>query len=293
MWALIVDGSINRIYKVPTAFKHPTTGLQYPRNWITLATNSEKSDAGIIEVTFSGSHKDSDYYDNSESAPVYDASKGTVVITKSSTAKDLAALKIEKTREIEDSANSSMSSTDWYVTRKSEISTAIPAKVSAFRTACRLVCNSTKTAITNASDLDALIAVYTRADGISQSDPNTITVDGSSSSVVNTSNNTITSNGHGLSNDELLTYSSGVKTVDGSEVANDPITGLVDGEKYYVIGKTTNTFKLSHTNSHMGDAAVISLTGVGEGTSHVFSSSGIPPVGQSMPNPSNLAYGIE
>ena len=33
MWALIVDGSINKILKIPTAFKHPTTGIQYPRNW--------------------------------------------------------------------------------------------------------------------------------------------------------------------------------------------------------------------------------------------------------------------
>ena len=288
MWALIVDGSINRIFKYPTAFKHPTTGLQYPRNWITLATNSEKSDAGIIEVTYSGAYKDGDYYDNSESAPVYDASAGTVTITKSASAKDLTTLKTNKTKSIEDSANSSMSGTDWYVTRKSETSTAIPSTVTAYRTAVRLVCNSTKTAITNASDLDALIAIYTSADGIS--DPNNFTVDGSSSSVVNTTSNTITKNGHGLTNDELLTYSTGV---DGSGDANDPITGLVDGGQYYVIGKTVNTFKLSHTNSHMGDAAVISLTGVGEGTAHTFSSQGIPSVGQSMPSPSNLAYGIE
>ena len=48
MWALIVDGSINRVFKVPTAFKHPTTGIQYPRNWLTLATAQEKKDVGFI-----------------------------------------------------------------------------------------------------------------------------------------------------------------------------------------------------------------------------------------------------
>ena len=148
------------------------------------------------------------------------------------------------------------------------------------------MCNSTKTAIGNASDLAGLIAIYTSGDGIS--DP--ISVDGSSTSVVNTTSNTITKSSHGLTNDELLTYSSGV---DGDRAANDPIAGLVSGQSYYVIGKTTNTFKLSHTNSHMGDAAVISLTDVGEGTAHTFTSSGIPSVGQSMPSPRNLAYGIE
>ncbi len=289
MWALIVDGSINRFFKVPTAFKHPTTGLQYPRNWINLATDSEKSAIGLIEVTYSGSYKDSNYYDNTESSPVYDASKGTVVITKSSTAKDLATLKTSKITEIEDSTNSAMRSTDWYVTRKSEVSTAIPDKVTAYRTACRLVCNSIKTAITNASDLDALIAIYTNAAGVSSA----ISVDGSSTSVVSTSNNTITKSSHGLSDDERITYSSGFKTVDGEEVPNDPIAGLVTDTEYYVIGKTTNTFKLSHTNSHMGDAAAISLTDVGEGTAHTFTSQGIPPVGNSIPSPDNLAYGIK
>ena len=33
----------------------------------------------------------------------------------------------------------------------------------------------------------------------------------------------------------------------------------------------------------MGDAAAISLTGVGEGSDHTFSSQGIPPVGVSFP----------
>ena len=290
MWALIVDGSINRFFKVPTAFKHPTTGIQYPRNWITLASNSEKAAIGLIEITYSGSYGDSEYYINAESSPVYNASAGTVVITKSKTAKNLTDLKASKTSQIETSTNSNMSNTDWYVIRKSETSTAIPSTVTAFRTAARLVCNSTKTAITNASDLDALIAIYTNADGISDPISDPISVNGSSTSVVNTTSNTITKSSHGLSNDEMLFYSSGV---DSDGVANDPITGLVTDTNYFVIGKTTNTFKLSHTNSHMGDAAAISLTGVGEGTAHTFTSQGIPSVGQSMPNPNNLAYGIE
>ena len=66
----------------------------------------------------------------------------------------------------------------------------------------------------------------------------------------------------------------------------------MSGNKYYVIGKTVNTFKLSHTNSHMGDAAAISLTGVGEGSDHTFISQGIPPVGASFPDLENPAYKI-
>ena len=286
MRALIVDGSINRIFKYPTAFKHPTTGIQYPRNWLNLASDSEKASVGFIEITYSGSNKNSEYYTNSESSPVYNSSAGTVVITKSSTAKNLANLKITKKEEASASAYTSLQSTDWYVVRKEEISTAIPSKITAYRTAVRLVCNSLKTAIDSASDVDAVAALYTNADGI---DPVTLTVDGSQTSVVSASNNTITKNGHGLSNDELVTYSSGV---DSSDVANDPIGGLINGQSYYVFGKTANTFKLSHTNSHMGDATAISLTGVGEGSDHTFTSQGITPVGASFPSYENPSYKV-
>ena len=286
MWALIVDGKINRVFKVPTAFKHPTTGIQYPRNWLNLASNSEKTSVGFIEITYSGTHKNSEYYFNSESSPVYDASKGTVTITKSSSAKNLASMKVSKKQQASTSAYSSLVPTDWYVTRKSENNTAIPSQITAYRTATRLVCNSLCTAIDNASDVDAIDALYNFADGI---DPNTLTVDGSQTSVVNTTSNTITKNGHGLSNDELVTYTSGV---DGSGDANDPITGLVSGQNYYVFGKTVNTFKLSHTNSHMGDAAAISLTGVGEGSDHTFTSQGISSIGQSFPTTENPSYKV-
>ena len=282
MWALIVDGSINQVFKVPTAFKHPKTGIQYPRNWLTLATAQEKKDVGFIEITFSGSFKDDKYYNNLESSPVYDASAGTVTITKSNSARNVAELQKEFKKGITQKAWVNIGETDWYVTRKSEISTAIPAKITAFRTATRLVANSHKTAVDNCKTVDELAATYNYASGI---DPATLTVDGSQTSVVSASNNTITKSGHGLSNDEQVIYDSGE--------GNDPIGGLVSGQTYYVYGKTVNTFKLSYTNSHMGDAATISLTGVGEGSDHKFTSQGIPPVGSSWPELTNPAYNVD
>ena len=216
MWALIVDGSVNQVFRVPTAFKHPKTGIQYPRNWLNLATAQEKKDVGFIELTFSGADKDDKYYINSESSPVYDASAGTVTITKSSTARNVAVLQTSFKESITQKAWTNLGETDWYVTRKSEISTAIPAKITAFRTATRLVANSHKSAVDNCTTVDELAATYNYADGI---DPEQLTVDGSQTSVVSASNNTITKSGHGLSNDEYVLYSSG----DG----NDPIGGLV------------------------------------------------------------------
>ena len=63
------------------------------------------------------------------------------------------------------------------------------------------MCNSLKTAIDSASDVDAVAALYNNADGI---DPATLQLMEVQTSVVNTTSNTITKNGHGLSNDELV-----------------------------------------------------------------------------------------
>ena len=49
---------------------------------------------------------------------------------------------------------------DWYVTRKSEKSTAIPSAVSTYRDAVRTACAAIETLIGNASDLAAFMALY-------------------------------------------------------------------------------------------------------------------------------------
>ena len=49
---------------------------------------------------------------------------------------------------------------DWYVTRKSEKSIAIPSAVSTYRDAVRTACAAIETSISNASDLAAFMALY-------------------------------------------------------------------------------------------------------------------------------------
>lgn len=49
---------------------------------------------------------------------------------------------------------------DWYVTRKSEKSTAIPSTISTYRDAVRTSCAAIETAINGASDLAAFMALY-------------------------------------------------------------------------------------------------------------------------------------
>ena len=94
--------------------------------------------------------------------------------------------------------------------------------------------------------------------------------------MVSTSDNTITSNGHGFVNDEQVYYDAGASAVIG---------GLVNNTTYYVISTATNTFKLSESHSNCGDEAVVSLTGLSsDGTAQTFTSQGKPSAEQTFPN---------
>lgn len=57
-------------------------------------------------------------------------------------------------------ANSLLENTDWYVTRKSEKSTAIPSSVTTYRDAVRTKCGEIETALNGASDLAAFMALF-------------------------------------------------------------------------------------------------------------------------------------
>jgi len=200
--------------------------------------------------------------------------------------KPLAGLKTSKITNAKDTSASMLSKTDWYVTRKAEANTAIPSGITAYRTAVRTNYTTLKTAINNASDIAGLIALYETVAGASSTAKE---IDATSSSIVSTSANTITSNGHGFVNDEQVCYRVGVNS-DNEQAA--VIGGLVNNTTYYVIAKATNTFKLSESHSNCGDEAVVSLTGVSsDGDAQTFTSQGKPSAGQTFPDVYMPKYG--
>ena len=193
--------------------------------------------------------------------------------------KPLADLKASKVSQAKTSSASMLSNTDWYITRKSETNTAVPSGITAYRTAVRANYTTLKTAINNASDIAGLQACYETVAGASQTAKE---IDATSSSVVSTSDNTITSNGHGFVNDEQVSYDVGVNSDDEQASV---IGGLVNNTTYFVIATATNTFKLSESHSNCGDEAVVSLTGLSsDGIAQTFTSQGKPSVGQTFPN---------
>ena len=277
-WVIVKDGAVVREFSRPTAFTYE--GYQYPANWIQNATDAEKSALGLVEVTISGSPKNEDYYTNSLGDNVV-AGNGSVSKTWSNTAKTLSVVQANKVEDAKSNAKSMLDRTDWYVVRKAETSTATPDEITAYRTAVRTCYGNLKTAINAASDVDAVAALYTNSAGASTT-VKTI----NPSSAVNTSSNTITSNGHGFIDDEIVYYDVGLTGTD----QNTAIGGLVNNTSYYVFGKTTNTFKLSESHSSCGDAALVSLSSGATGTNHTFVSQGIPGKGVTWPNSNMPKY---
>ncbi len=251
------------------------SNIRHPRNWI-IWTDAYKETMSLVweDDPTPLAPFDSFYYYGWNS-------DGDALLPK-----PLADLKVSKVSEAKTTSAHSLRDTDWYVTRKSETNTAIPSGITAFRAAVRANYTVLKTAINNASDIAGLQACYETVAGASQTAKE---IDATSSSVVSTSDNTITSNGHGFVNDEQVYYNVGQNSSNENATV---IGGLVNNTTYYVISAATNTFKLSESHSNCGDAAVVSLTGLSsDGTAQTFTSQGKPSAGQTFPDSRMPKYG--
>ena len=187
MYAIITDGSISKYVNHP---KPLVIGdVQYPARIFSAWTASELAAIGIIEVTFDNSNKkDEKWYINTNQTYTYDADAGTVTATYgTATAKahadttwsqadsdngDLPSdksvgdiktrgLKYNLIQTLKQQVAGELSNTDWYITRNTEKSTAIPSAISTHRDAVRTKQASMETAITNASNTPALETLYT------------------------------------------------------------------------------------------------------------------------------------
>ena len=187
MFAIVESGSIT---SMPNGNKGITIGdNQYPASIFTLWSESERNAIGIYTIEIDATNKkDNEWYINTNITYAYDSSSNKVKGTygtatarahadstytntdKSNgdipTGKDVGDLKEEglKTiliRKVKQEAESILNETDWYVTRKSEKSTAIPSAITTHRDAVRTKQAEMETAITNAADTPALATLYT------------------------------------------------------------------------------------------------------------------------------------
>jgi len=195
MYALVESGSIT---KMLSGKKGITIGdNQYPKAIFNLWTKSEREAIGIYEVEMDNSKKkDKQWYINTDVTYAFGSGKVTgsygdatakahtdVKWTQSEinagnapNGADTNTVKTEglKTKLIKDvkaEANQLLSQTDWYVTRKSEKSTAIPSNITTWRNGIRSKQAAMETSITNASDTPALETLYVYVNTADEGDP--------------------------------------------------------------------------------------------------------------------------
>ena len=180
MFALVESGSIS---KMLNGNRGITIGdNQYPRSIFTLWSADEREAIGIYEVEIDTTNKkDEAWYINTNVTYSFGSEKVTGSYG-SATAKAIAdtlytaqdesdgkgtegevktkGLKTLKIEIIKKQAAGILQDTDWYVTRKADAGTAIPSAVSTHRAAVRTKSGEMETAIDNASDVDALAALY-------------------------------------------------------------------------------------------------------------------------------------
>ena len=182
MWGLVESGSITKIINKPRAMV--IGDVQYSRNIFSSRwTNAEREAIGIYEVEFDNSNKKNEqWYINTNQSFAFAGGKITASYG-SATAKAHAdtlftaqdetdglgtegevktrGLKYNLIRDLKTTVANELSKTDWYITRNTEKSTAIPSAISTHRDAVRTKQAEMETAITNASDTPALETLYT------------------------------------------------------------------------------------------------------------------------------------
>jgi hypothetical protein len=130
----------NQPLQIDTAFSH--NGVNYPQNWLRLATPQERAAIGITEAPEPAWYDDRFYWGVGN-------------------AKDLDGLKTQWTDQVKDTTNKLLAATDWMVIRKVERNIDIPAETVTFRAAVLAECDRLVTAIAAAADVEALITVVT------------------------------------------------------------------------------------------------------------------------------------
>ena len=241
-------------------------GIKHPSNWIIWSEDYKKN---TMNLTWEEPLEpfDNFYYYGWNS-------DGDALLPK-----PVADLKTTLVLQAKQTSAYMLSDSDWYVVRKTETNTATPDEITAYRTAVRTNYASLKTAINDASDIAGLQSIYEKTAGASDSSKE---IDATKSSVVSTSDNTITITNHGFVDNEQVSYNVGLNSDNEN---TEVIGGLVNNTTYFVHSAATNTFKLSESHSNCGDAAVVSLTGLSsDGTKQTFTSQGKPGKGQTWPD---------
>ena len=166
----------NNPLPVGRAFVHD--GIQYPANWLRLASAAEKAAIGITEVADPVRADDRFYWNGDVNLPkelndreevdaegnpmwvqVLGVVDGEPAMVDSDERLVTKGLKSQWIAQVKDMAGKMLAATDWMVIRKAERGTEIPIATAAYRAAILAEAERLETAIAGAADIDAFIAV--------------------------------------------------------------------------------------------------------------------------------------
>ena len=125
-------------------------GIQHPSNWA-IWSDDEKKARGMTWEDPPAPFDSRFYWSAGIEKRLADSSDGTI---------GLKTVWINKTK---DTANGLLQPSDWYVTRKTEKSTAIPSDITKYRNDVRTACNTIETKIKAASNMAAFIKLFDSA----------------------------------------------------------------------------------------------------------------------------------
>ena len=155
---------------VDVAFSH--NDINYPANWLRLASKTEKEAIGITEEADAPTYDSRFYWGDGTAKALDDVDatdeNGDPVLDENGNQVVTLGVKSVLKKQEKGIAGSLLAKYDWYVIRKAEASKAIPTAIKTYRTAVRTACATRETEIDNCADTAALVTLYgsTEKDGV-------------------------------------------------------------------------------------------------------------------------------
>ena len=163
MWAKL-NSDKDAIEEIITRAKDMLVdGINYPKVLFTLWTDAERLAINIVPVTTTGSHLDTSFYVEKDPTYAIANDKESVVRTigVKQSDKTLADLKTAAKVATNIAASNLLKGYGWLAERKVTADVDVPSDVLSFMAAIRTDHANILTAIDNASDMDAFIALHT------------------------------------------------------------------------------------------------------------------------------------
>jgi len=183
MWARIENNKIVEYYDRKQSIV--LNNVRYSSQIFTIWTDAQRKDLGIVPIVISGSHLNSKYYIEHNHSDAIAGDGNSVIRTIGVKAADKAledvdavdedgnkvkdadgnqmitrGLKYQAIQKVKKQQEEYLAQTDWYIIRKADAGTAIPSNIQTWRNAIRSDATAIETAITNAADMNAFIALH-------------------------------------------------------------------------------------------------------------------------------------